>query len=145
MLVFAGNPVLSSPGGNRLGEAMEQLDFCVAIDTHITETSRHADVILPSVSPLERDDLDIVMPAVSVRNHIRFSPAAVPKREGRQGGLGDHHRPDPPPRRRGRQGARWPRRWASARCSAWPAPRARSTPRSRPVPTACCARARSVG
>jgi anaerobic selenocysteine-containing dehydrogenase len=74
--------VLSSPGGNRLGEAMEELDFCVAIDPHITETSRHADVILPPVSPLERDDLDIVMPAVSVRNHVRFSPAAVPKREG---------------------------------------------------------------
>ena len=82
MLVFAGNPVLSSPGGNRLGAAMEQLDFCVAIDPHITETTRHADVILPSVSALERDDLDIVMPAVSVRNHVRFSPAAVPKREG---------------------------------------------------------------
>ncbi|HEX5910222.1 MAG TPA: molybdopterin oxidoreductase family protein [Thermoleophilaceae bacterium] len=82
MLVYAGNPVLSSPGGDRLGAAMEQLDFCVAIDPHITETSRHADVILPSVSPLERDDLDIVMPAVSVRNHVRFSPAAVPKREG---------------------------------------------------------------
>ena len=82
MVVFAGNPVLSSPGGNRLGKAMEELDFCVAIDPHITETSRHAHVILPSVSPLERDDLDIVMPAVSVRNHIRFSPAAVPKREG---------------------------------------------------------------
>ena len=82
MVVYAGNPVLSSPGGNRLGEAMQQLDFCVAIDPHVTETSRHADVILPSVSPLERDDLDIVMPAVSVRNHVRFSPAAVPKREG---------------------------------------------------------------
>ncbi len=82
MLVYAGNPVLSAPGGNRLGQAMESLDFCVAIDPHITETSRHADVILPSVSALERDDLDIVMPAVSVRNHVRFSPAAVPKREG---------------------------------------------------------------
>ena len=82
MVVYAGNPVLSSPGGNRLGEAMEDLDFCVAIDPHVTETSRHADVILPSVSPLERDDLDIVMPAVSVRNHVRFSPAAVPKRQG---------------------------------------------------------------
>lgn len=82
MVVFAGNPVLSAPGGDRLGDAMGQLDFCVAIDPHITETSRHADVILPSVSALERDDLDIVMPAVSVRNHVRFSPAAVPKREG---------------------------------------------------------------
>lgn len=81
MLVYAGNPVLSAPGGARLDHAMEQLDFCVAIDMYVTETTRHADVILPPVSPLERSDLDIVMPAVSVRNHVRYNPAAVPAPE----------------------------------------------------------------
>jgi anaerobic selenocysteine-containing dehydrogenase len=82
MVIYAGNPVLSTPGGHRLEQAMEKLEFCVAVDQYITETTRHADVILPPVSALERDDLDVVMPTVSVRNHIRFSPAAVPKREG---------------------------------------------------------------
>jgi anaerobic selenocysteine-containing dehydrogenase len=81
MLVFAGNPVLSAPGGARLDEAMDQLEWCVAIDMYVTETTRHADVILPPVSPLERSDIDIVMPAVAVRNHVRYNPAAVPKPE----------------------------------------------------------------
>jgi anaerobic selenocysteine-containing dehydrogenase len=79
MLIFAGNPVLSTPGGARLDEALATLEWCVAIDMYVTETSRHANVILPPVSTLERSDLDVVMPLVSVRNHIRYSPAAVPK------------------------------------------------------------------
>jgi anaerobic selenocysteine-containing dehydrogenase len=82
LITYAGNPVLSTPGGHRLERAMEQLEFYVAVDQYVTETTRHADVILPPVSQLERDDLDIVLAAVSVRNHIRFSPAAVPKQPG---------------------------------------------------------------
>jgi len=49
---------------------------------YVTETTRHANVILPPVSTLERSDIDIVMPVVSVRNHIRFNPAALPKPAG---------------------------------------------------------------
>lgn len=79
MIVHAGNPVLSAPGGRRLDAALDRLDFFVAIDMYINETSRHADVILPPVSALERDDLDLVFAALSVRNHVRYSPAAVPK------------------------------------------------------------------
>jgi anaerobic selenocysteine-containing dehydrogenase len=79
MFVFAGNPVLSTPGGARLEEALATLEWCVAVDMYVTETTRHANVILPPVSTLERSDIDIVMPIVAVRNHIRYSPAAVPK------------------------------------------------------------------
>lgn len=79
MLVFAGNPVLSTPGGGRLDEAMGQLEWCLAVDMYVTETTRHADVILPPVSPLERSDIDVVMPAVAVRNHVRYNRAAIPK------------------------------------------------------------------
>jgi anaerobic selenocysteine-containing dehydrogenase len=82
MLVFAGNPVLSAPGGARLDRALGELEWCVAIDMYVTETTRHANVILPPVSALERPDTDVVMPTVSIRNHIRHSPAAVPKQEG---------------------------------------------------------------
>ncbi len=78
MLVIAGNPVLSTPGGKRLDGAMEQLEWCVAVDMYVTETTRHADVILPPVAHLERSDLDIVFPALSVRNQVRYNPAAVP-------------------------------------------------------------------
>jgi anaerobic selenocysteine-containing dehydrogenase len=79
MLIFAGNPVLSTPGGARLEGALAMLEWCVAVDMYITEPTRHANVILPPVSTLGRSDIDIVMPLLSVRNHIRYSPAAVPK------------------------------------------------------------------
>jgi anaerobic selenocysteine-containing dehydrogenase len=78
MLVIAGNPVLSTPGGGRLDGAMEQLEWCVAVDMYVTETSRHADVILPPLAHLERSDIDIVFPALSVRNQVRYNPAALP-------------------------------------------------------------------
>ncbi|MGE5407196.1 MAG: molybdopterin-dependent oxidoreductase [Syntrophothermus sp.] len=77
LLVYAGNPVLSSPGGARLDEAMEGLEWCVAVDMYVTETTRHADVILPPVAQLERSDIDLVFPAFSIRNQIRYNPAAL--------------------------------------------------------------------
>ncbi|MHB8689608.1 MAG: molybdopterin-dependent oxidoreductase [Solirubrobacteraceae bacterium] len=82
MLLYAGNPVLSTPGGARLDEAMAGLEWCVAIDMYVTETTRHADVILPPVSHLERSDIDIVLPVVAVHNYIRYNPAAVPAPAG---------------------------------------------------------------
>ena len=82
MFIYAGNPVLSTPGGARLDEAMEQLEWCVAVDMYVTETTRHADVILPPVAQLERSDVDLVFPSFSVRNQIRYNPAALPKPAG---------------------------------------------------------------
>lgn len=80
MLLYAGNPVLSTPNGARLDEAMATLEWCVAIDPYITESTRHANVILPPVSALERSDVDIVFPVLSVRNQIRYNRAALPAR-----------------------------------------------------------------
>jgi anaerobic selenocysteine-containing dehydrogenase len=75
---YAGNPVLSAPGGARLERALGQLDFMVSVDLYVTETSRHADVILPPVAQLERSDIDVIFPLVGVRNFIRHNPAALP-------------------------------------------------------------------
>ena len=80
MLLYAGNPVLSTPGGDRLDEGMAGLEFCVAVDMYVTETTRHADVILPPVAQLERSDIDLVFPALSVRNQIRYNPPLSPRR-----------------------------------------------------------------
>jgi anaerobic selenocysteine-containing dehydrogenase len=82
MLVYAGNPVLSAPGGGRLDEAMARLEFFVAVDMYVTETTRHAHLILPPVSQLERSDVDVVFPLVGVRNFIRHNPAALPAPAG---------------------------------------------------------------
>ena len=74
MVVVAGNPVLSAPNGGKLDEAFEQLDFMVSLDMYITETSRHADIILPPTGPLERSHIDVVFTTVAVRNTIKYSP-----------------------------------------------------------------------
>ena len=78
-VTVAGNPVLSTPDGRRLGEALDSLDFMVAIDFYLNETTRHADVILPPTSALERDHYDLVFHSLAVRNTARFSPAVFAK------------------------------------------------------------------
>ncbi len=75
LLTIAGNPVSSTPGGHRLDEAIAGLDAMVAIDFYVNETTRHADVILPPTSPLERDHYDIVFHILAVRDTARWSPA----------------------------------------------------------------------
>lgn len=81
-LTVAGNPVLSTPGGTRLSEALEDLDFMAAVDIYVNETTRHADVILPPTSPLERDHYDLIFHLLAVRNTARFTPAVLPKPTG---------------------------------------------------------------
>ncbi|MFF0533266.1 molybdopterin oxidoreductase family protein [Nocardia amikacinitolerans] len=72
MITYAGNPVLSTPQRGRLDAALDSLDFYVAVDMYVTETTRHADIILPPISPLEREDLNILFPVFSVRNNVRY-------------------------------------------------------------------------
>ncbi|WP_370248697.1 molybdopterin-dependent oxidoreductase [Nocardioides sp.] len=75
LVTMAGNPVLSTPEGHRLAEALDGLDFMVSIDVYLNETTRHADVILPPTSALERDQYDLLFHALAVRNTARFVPA----------------------------------------------------------------------
>jgi anaerobic selenocysteine-containing dehydrogenase len=82
LVTLAGNPVLSSPAGHRLAEALAGLDFMVSIDFYLNETTRHADVILPPVGPLERDHFDVAFQLFSVRNTTRWSPAVFDPPDG---------------------------------------------------------------
>lgn len=77
LLVIAGNPVVSTPDADRLDAALGTLDFMVSIDGYLTETSRHADVILPAPSPLARAHYDMVFASLAIRNTARFSPAIL--------------------------------------------------------------------
>jgi anaerobic selenocysteine-containing dehydrogenase len=74
-VTVAGNPVLSSPNGGRLDEAFGNLDFMVSVDYFLNETTRHADVILPPTSGLERSHYDLIFSMLAVRNTARYSPA----------------------------------------------------------------------
>jgi anaerobic selenocysteine-containing dehydrogenase len=82
LIAIAGNPVLSAPNGPRLAAALEQLEFMVSMDIYLNETSRHADVILPGVSPLEDAHYDVSFTQLSYRNHARYSAPVLPRSEG---------------------------------------------------------------
>jgi anaerobic selenocysteine-containing dehydrogenase len=74
LVTLAGNPVLSTPDGPRFERALQDLDFFVSLDCYVNETSRHADLILPPVSHLERDHYDLVANRLAVRNVAKWSP-----------------------------------------------------------------------
>jgi anaerobic selenocysteine-containing dehydrogenase len=73
LITVATNPVLSAPNGERLSKAFGQLDFMLSFDIYVNETSRHADVILPGLSPLEELHFDVAFLQFSYRNHAHFS------------------------------------------------------------------------
>lgn len=75
MIVIAGNPIRSYPNSNRLDDAFESLDFMVSVDPYITETSRHADVILPPRAALERNHFDLAFLANAIRIVANYSEA----------------------------------------------------------------------
>ena len=77
----AGNPVLSTPSGHKLDDALEQLDFMVSLDPWINETTRHADIILPPTSPLEHDHYDLAFHVNAMRNTARYNPPVFEKAE----------------------------------------------------------------
>ena len=84
LVTLAGNPVLSTPNGRELDRALESLDFMASIDCYINETTRHAHIILPPTSPLERGHYDIAFHLLAVRNTTKFSPPLFqPARESR--------------------------------------------------------------
>lgn len=83
LITVAGNPVLSTPGGDKLDEVLPMLDAMISIDLWLNETTRHADVILPGLSPLEQphhDDLILLFAIHSIANYSApvFDPGDRP-------------------------------------------------------------------
>ena len=82
LITVAGNPVLSTPNGRQLEQALDGLEFMLSIDLYINETTRYADLILPSTSALENDHYDTTFNLFAVRNVTRFNRAILAKPEG---------------------------------------------------------------
>lgn len=78
LITVAGNPCLSTPNAGRLAESLRQLDFMISLDVYLNETTRHADVILPGPTALERPHYDIALYQLAVRNVANWTPAALP-------------------------------------------------------------------
>ena len=82
LITVAGNPVLSTPNGRQLEQALDGLEFMLSVDLYINETTRYADLILPSTSALENDHYDTTFNMFAVRNVSRFNRAILAKPDG---------------------------------------------------------------
>ena len=82
LITVAGNPVLSTPHSHQLSSALEQLELMISVDIYLNETTRHADIILPSPSQLQRDHYDVLLLQFAIRNVANYSPAVLPLDDG---------------------------------------------------------------
>jgi anaerobic selenocysteine-containing dehydrogenase len=73
-LTVATNPVRSYPNSDRLDRAFGELDFYVAFDIYVNETTRHADVILPAPSGLEEEAYELTFMGNAIRSFAKYDP-----------------------------------------------------------------------
>ncbi|HWM18737.1 MAG TPA: molybdopterin oxidoreductase family protein [Ilumatobacteraceae bacterium] len=78
LITVGGNPMLSTPNSNQLADAFSDLDFMVSIDMYLNETTKHADVVLPVPSSLQRSHYDMLLLQFAVRNVANYSGAVLP-------------------------------------------------------------------
>ncbi len=77
LFTIAGNPALSTPNSSRLRRALEGLELMVSVDIYVNETTRHADVILPAPSALQRSHYDLALYQLATRTVANFSPPVL--------------------------------------------------------------------
>jgi anaerobic selenocysteine-containing dehydrogenase len=82
MILLMTNPVRSAANSEQLERAFAGLDFLVAVDFYLNETTRHAHIILPTPSPAEQESYEVGLYLLSVRNVAKWSQRAVPAPEG---------------------------------------------------------------
>jgi anaerobic selenocysteine-containing dehydrogenase len=83
--VSSGNPVLSVPDGEELEQALGGLELMVAIDLYVTETTRHADYVLPATTFLEREDFPTAFLTFHSKPFVQWTEPVVRSRgESRQ-------------------------------------------------------------
>lgn len=75
LVTMGCNPVLSAPGSGRLDAALPLLECMVSLDMYLNETTRHAHVILPALSPLEQPHWDVWAWPFSLTIGGHYSPA----------------------------------------------------------------------
>ena len=78
LVTIAGNPVLSTPNSARLDAALAGLECMVAVDIYVNETTRHADVILPAPSALQKSHYDLALLQLALRDTANYSEAVLP-------------------------------------------------------------------
>ena len=70
---LAGNMVLSMADGSISEKALQALEFYVAVDPYLNETTRFADIILPPCGPLEKGHYDMFYHLYDTVNWSKYS------------------------------------------------------------------------
>ena len=83
-VTIAGNPVLSTPDGEKLDQALSGAEFMVSIDPYLNATTRRADYILPPAVGLETRHYDVIFHHFAVRNTARISDPIFPIAENQR-------------------------------------------------------------
>lgn len=81
MILLMTNPLRSAANSGQLEKAFASLDFMVAVDFYINETTRYADIILPTPSPAEEANYEIGLYSLAVRNVAKWSWPLAEKTE----------------------------------------------------------------
>lgn len=80
IVMLGSNCVVTGPNGEKLAEALPQLDTFVSLDLYVNETNRYADYILPVTSMYEREDVPLqffnryVRPSLQVTEAVADAP-----------------------------------------------------------------------
>ncbi len=82
LITVGGNPALSAPNSSRLQPALASLELMVSVDPYVNETTRNADVILPSPSILTKSHYDVAFYQFALRNVANYSPPVLPAEDG---------------------------------------------------------------
>jgi anaerobic selenocysteine-containing dehydrogenase len=83
LITLAGNPVISAADAGRLDAALAGLDCMISVDNWLNETTRHAHVVLPGLSPLEQPHCDELIWSWAVRNASVYSEPVFAPEPGR--------------------------------------------------------------
>ena len=82
LVTIASNGARSAPDSGRYEEAAKHVEMLVSIDPYVNETTRHADLVLPPPSVLERDHYDIFFEQLASQNHTRWTPPVLALPDG---------------------------------------------------------------
>ena len=77
MILLMTNPVRSAANSARLEEAFSRLEYLVAVDFYVNETTRHAHLILPTPSAAAQPNYEFGLYHLAVRNVAKWSSVAV--------------------------------------------------------------------
>ncbi len=87
LFVTGGNPLLTMANGQRLHDALSELELLVVTDIYLNETASLAHYVLPATSPLQRPDLPFIFPLFLGMQSIPYLAATksvVPPEDGQR-------------------------------------------------------------